>query len=311
MLSGILTRDTRIKVDQTIKIRYRTATGLSPTMTIYDDEGDVLSGYDGVTMTEISSTGIYEHSVLATSSWDTGDYTVVCEESTQDSRDSMVLTVKALFVAGEGVEEAVDAIGEIVSTVYLRTGTIEDLLGESTDVEASKTVFGMVNDIETTIDNLSLATVSTDARNAKTNALKAYEEVHSIKTNIDNIQEQVSSLQKLVKYIDEMKKNIARISKGISETTPGVIAAAAEAAAPAAAPGVIIVDGEVVTEVTEPVEGEVIEEGEVAEEVVTAEEQIKGLNNKVEELSALVKILTALIEEANDKPVVEGWFEME
>ena len=38
---------------------------------------------------------------------------------------------------------------------------------------------------------------------------------------------------------------------------------------------------------------------------------IKDVSNKVEQLTALTKIMTKLIENTSNKPVVEGWFEKE
>ena len=49
-------------------------------------------------------------------------------------------------------------------------------------------------------------------------------------------------------------------------------------------------------------------EDSVKEEAVK-EEDVKGLNNRVEELTALVKLLSKTMETTNNKPVVEGWFE--
>ena len=284
VFTEILTRNTTIREDETIKIRYRTSTGLSPAMTIYDADGDALTDYDGVTMEEISSTGIYEYSITAESAWGTGDFTVVCEESSKSSKDSMVLTVKALYVAGGGVEESIDSLGYAVTKVYSRTGTIEDLLGTSSDEEGDSTVFGMVNDLEDTIDDLGLTTVATDARLAKTKALNAYNAVNDIKNQVDNIESQVSALQKLVSYVEGMKADLSSLSKRISEKQPEAI-------------------------VPEAAEEKGTTEAELA--AIATEEQMKDLNNKVEELTAMVKIMSELMEAETEEPVVEGWFESE
>ncbi|MFA6636164.1 MAG: hypothetical protein WCV56_03490, partial [Candidatus Omnitrophota bacterium] len=295
VLSEILTRDTRIREDQTINIRYRTDPALAPTITIYDADGAVLPDYSGEVMREIGSTGIYEYEVTATRDWGTGDFTVVCEESTKNSRDSMVLEVKALFVAGEGVEEAVDAIGELVSTVYLRTRTIEELLGAVDDPEDGEegTVLGIIDELSETIDNLNLWTVATDARNARTHAMQAYEEATSMKSSVDNIEDQIGALMNLAASMDELRVNVATISKGLSGTAPEVIIAAQED---------IAGDSTEETSPAEEVPAEIAEESGVAEE-------IRDFNNRIEELEALVRILTALIEQESNKPIVEGWFE--
>ena len=276
-------------------------------MTIYNADNTVLSDYNGVTMTEISTTGIYEYDVTATSSWGTGDFTVVCAESTKNSKDSMVLTVKALYVAGGGVEESLDALGYAVTKVYSRSGTIMDVLGKSTDTETSKTVFGMINDVETTIDNLGLATVATDARGARNQATLAYEAVNSITSQVNDMGAQIKALQKLTNYVNELKADMARISHGLSERAPAVVVplelaggaggpAGGAAAGPAAGPA----GGAAAGPAAGPAGG-----------AVAKSEEINALNNKIEELNALVKILSTLIEKGNEKPVVEGWFESE
>jgi len=284
--AGLLTRNTVIREDETITVRYRTTTGLEPTLSIYDADGDVLTDYDGVTMTEISNTGIYEYDITCSSAWGTGDFTVACEESTKESKDSMVLTVKALYVASGSVEERIDSLGYAVTKVYGRAGTIEDLLGTSTDDEDDSTVFGMVNDLEETIDDLGLTTVATDARLAKTKALNAYNAVSDIKSQVDNIEGQVNALQKLISYVEGMRADLSSLSKRISEE-PAEVAVLAEETLEA---------GE-----------KVATEAELA--AIATEEQMKDLNNKVEELTAMVRIMRELMEAETEEPVVEGWFE--
>ncbi|MBI4227516.1 MAG: hypothetical protein HY600_04475, partial [Candidatus Omnitrophica bacterium] len=89
--TGILNRDPVVKTGNTITLRYRTATGLTPKVDIYDPSNTkrVSAG----TMTEIATTGIYEYSATFDKGWGTGDFSVVASESTKNSVDSMIMTV--------------------------------------------------------------------------------------------------------------------------------------------------------------------------------------------------------------------------
>ena len=300
VLTEILTRNTSIREDETITIRYRTATGLAPTITIYDADGEVLSDYDGVDMEEISATGIYEYDVTAESDYGTGDFTVVCEETTNNSTDSMVLSVKALYVAGGGVEESIDSLGYAVTKVYEKSGAIEEILGETTDDEDSGTVFGLVSDIEDTIDNLGLTTVANDARNAKAKALEAANEINTVTSKISNIETQVIAMKSLMGNINEMKSELARVYAGIREKEHG--------------DGFTAADREMIRArlMKLPDGTETGLEGELAKEkaeVLATEAQVKDLQNKIEQATAMIKLMKGMVESTSNKPVVEGWFE--
>jgi len=310
LISGILNRNTRLTKGKTITVRYHTESGLSipPTITLYDEDGEALSLYDGVSMTEISSTGIYEYDVAALNTWTAGDYTVVCSDATNNATDSMILTIKALFVAGEGVEDAIDSIGEIVATTSL-------LLGTASDSDDDDTVLGMINDVETTIDNLDLTTVGTDARNAKSSAIKASETVNSMKSQVDDIKSQVSSLHEMLGHVEDIKSDMRNMTARLKERGPGMVGAPAAGVTGEEATGRIrgiapgmIVPGEISTGVSGIITGE---EGAVIPTDIATDTQMKELNNKVEELSAMLKILTTVAEEKSEQPVVEGWFETE
>ncbi|OQX53415.1 MAG: hypothetical protein B5M48_03465 [Candidatus Omnitrophica bacterium 4484_213] len=101
----ILNRETSVKSGETITIRYRTDSGLSPEIDVYD-ANNVQRVTDG-TMTEIDSTGVYEYDVKFLSRWGKGDYTIVCSESTQGTVDSMTLSVLSADI--ESVSQDVSA----------------------------------------------------------------------------------------------------------------------------------------------------------------------------------------------------------
>jgi len=210
----------------------------------------------------------------------------------------MVLTVKALYVAGGGVEESLDALGYAVTRVYQKSGTIETMLGASADDEDSSTVFGMVNDIESTIDDLGLTTVANDARNARAKALSAYNEISSIKAQVGNIESQMNAIKSLMNSMEAMKAQLAKVSKGVRAEQPVAGFSAEEMAMLKA-------------RIKMPDFAETAELTKEEVEVLATDEQIKDLNNKVEEVNAMIKIMKTMIESTANKPVVEGWFETE
>ncbi|MFH1230979.1 MAG: hypothetical protein V1709_05720, partial [Planctomycetota bacterium] len=95
--SEILTRYTLVKSGETIAIRYRVlGKGLSPVIDVYDERN--VQRVTGALMTEITSPtdtegGIYEYKLTFQNSWGTGEFTIICMESTTKAMDSMVVTV--------------------------------------------------------------------------------------------------------------------------------------------------------------------------------------------------------------------------
>jgi hypothetical protein len=91
MKSEILNTESTIKSGDSLVIRYRTYTGLSPTIDVYNAK-NVLEINKG-TMKEVGTTGIYEYSVKFLAGWGKGDFTIVCSESTKGTLDALTLSV--------------------------------------------------------------------------------------------------------------------------------------------------------------------------------------------------------------------------
>ncbi|MFQ5680530.1 MAG: hypothetical protein ACE5GG_00520, partial [Candidatus Omnitrophota bacterium] len=87
----ILSRPTSVMTGTATTIRYRTDSGLAPTISVYDDSNTLQ--VSAATMSEIGTTGIYEYDLTLSKSWGMGDFTIICQEATKGSLDSMVLTV--------------------------------------------------------------------------------------------------------------------------------------------------------------------------------------------------------------------------
>ena len=91
MKSEILNRENTVKSGDDLTIRYRTYSALSPSVDIYD--GSSAQVVSKGTMTEMSTTGIYEHTVKFWPGWGCGDFTIVCSESVKGSLDALTITV--------------------------------------------------------------------------------------------------------------------------------------------------------------------------------------------------------------------------
>ena len=66
----LLTRPANVATGSTVPIRFRTASGLAPKITVYD-AGNVVR-VSAAAMTEISTTGIYEYKLTLNTAWGTG-----------------------------------------------------------------------------------------------------------------------------------------------------------------------------------------------------------------------------------------------
>ncbi len=316
VMSEILTRYTVLREDDEVKIRYRTASGLKPALTIFKPDGTILADYNGVKMTEINKTGIYEYSVTAKASWGIGDFTVQCSESTKGSTDSMVLTVKALYTAGAGVQESIDAVGEAVSKVYGRQGSIQDLLGTSADGLNKGSIFGRVNGFNTKLDGLNLTTVSTDAKNARENAENIYSEIKNLTGSMGDVKTQSVALKQLLSQLDEMRANLAKASKslaavGASSGGGGEVTVSGGTTTIVNGSGV---SGSGLNATDEKSLSALLKDAKGLKKsgaLGVTEVEARDLNNKIEALTALVKVLGQMVQNTGNKPIIEGWFEQE
>ena len=134
--SEILNAEGAIKLGNTITIRYRTFSGTTPKLDLYD--GSNIQRVVKATMTEIGTTGIYEYSLTFTNSWGKGDYTIVCSESVYGSLDA--LTISALSSDIEDVYGQVSAVlgstaglsglGDVADEMSSQFGVIETALSK-------------------------------------------------------------------------------------------------------------------------------------------------------------------------------------
>jgi hypothetical protein len=89
--SQILNRENTVRSGQTLTVRYRTYSGLAPTLNVYDATD--TQRLSKAAMKEIGNTGIYEYNVTFLTAWGKGDFTVACSEPTKGTSDALTITV--------------------------------------------------------------------------------------------------------------------------------------------------------------------------------------------------------------------------
>jgi predicted GH43/DUF377 family glycosyl hydrolase len=136
----ILTRPTSAAFGTATDIRFRTGSGRSPTITVYDANNTTRVA--SAAMKEVGTTGIYEYSLTPQSAWGAGEYTIVCEEATKKAIDSMVLSVSESVATGSGTDEGmVNSINATVTTIDANVKTmlskVNTIPTDTTDVNTS------------------------------------------------------------------------------------------------------------------------------------------------------------------------------
>ncbi len=89
--SSILNRQSAIRNNDTMVIRYQTNTGLAPVISVYDPTHDERIESELMTETIPGISGVYEYEVKFI--WGLGEHTVVCKEETTGTLDGMNVQV--------------------------------------------------------------------------------------------------------------------------------------------------------------------------------------------------------------------------
>ncbi|MFH1901555.1 MAG: Ser-Thr-rich GPI-anchored membrane family protein [Candidatus Omnitrophota bacterium] len=167
----ILNRETEAKTGGAIKIRYQAASGLSgagaPTITVYDPLN--AAKVSAAAMTEIGTTGVYEYSLTLAAGWGLGEFTVICQESTNGTMDSMTLSVREIELA--------DVYTDLITT----KNNVATILSQTGDIAAIKTATDTINWDDIT----GLVTIS-GAIKLKTDTID-WTDIAAIKTKTDTI----------------------------------------------------------------------------------------------------------------------------
>jgi len=174
--SAILNRENAIRTGNTITVRYRTVTGLAPTVSIYDPKNALK--VPAAAMTEVGTTGVYEYKVKFANSWGTGEFTIVCSESTQGTVDAQIISVTK-----HDIEEI--------------AGQVSAVLGSTSGISGLKGVADTLNSQFSVIDK-----VLTDLSQKMAGKLG---EAQSALGSLDTVYTQLSAISKSIKDIGGTK----------------------------------------------------------------------------------------------------------
>jgi hypothetical protein len=173
----ILPMSTTVKSGGTVTVRYKTDSGLSPTIDVYD--ADNTKRVNSASMAEIGTTGVYEYDLTLSTAWGTGDFTVICSESTKSSVDSVLLAVGSYDIAELGADIA--EVSTDVETVDTVVDSIYTSVGASLATTVS-TVSSNVTTIDTNVDTLLTRTASIKTTVEDTNS-----DVAAVQTSVNTI----------------------------------------------------------------------------------------------------------------------------
>jgi hypothetical protein len=114
--SSIVSTENVVKSGDTLTIKYRTYSGLSPVIDIYNADNELKLNKGK--MKEIGVTGVYEYAVTFLQSWGKGDFTIVCSEPINGVMDALTITV---------IKTSLEQIYNQISAVLGTTAGITDL----------------------------------------------------------------------------------------------------------------------------------------------------------------------------------------
>jgi len=347
--SEIVTRPTTIETGSTVPIRFRTTTGLAPTITIYSPTN--VAKVSAAAMTEIGTTGIYEYKATFSTAWGLGDFTAIVSESTKSSVDSIILYVVESLADGATSSSSSSAI--TMDTLYSRLNSMDTDMDNLT--ASVSTVSETTADVGTDVDTLlkKLGAVSGGSVDAETigsivGSVEAavgagsgdYETIlgklASIEATLADIgtdastaaafttsaTDQAMLVQNIVSHIK------AALAGGDMETAESGLAELAEklvslkeelsAVPEAVTTGSLTETVKATLEELNQMASEkglegivpVFEFGEGGGEAVNPED-ILEIRNNVSELKSLMTEVRSLLDQEVNKPIVHGWLEGE
>ncbi|MDD4900249.1 MAG: hypothetical protein PHG68_06685, partial [Candidatus Omnitrophica bacterium] len=170
--SQILNSENAIRSGQTLTIRFRTYSGLSPTLDVYDPKGGQKVNKQA--LKEIGTTGVYEHALKFPNGWGRGDFTLVCSETTKGTMDALTITV----------------FKTDVEQIY---GQVSSILGTTSGISGLKNVADTLNSQFNVIET-ALSKVGKDL-------VKEVKDAASSATALESVYTQLSSVAKQIKQL--------------------------------------------------------------------------------------------------------------
>ncbi|UCD15472.1 MAG: DUF2341 domain-containing protein [Candidatus Omnitrophota bacterium] len=133
--SGILNRETTVRSGGSLAVRYRTKTGLVPSIDVYDAMNKAVVS-KGIMKETTPGSGIYEFDVEFLTQWGIGDFSIICAEETLGTTDAMVITASEYDIA------------DVASTTAAILGTTSRL---SEFAQAAEGIESQINMIESAL----------------------------------------------------------------------------------------------------------------------------------------------------------------
>ena len=213
LLGEMLTRQNIAKTGDTVTIRYKTTTGLVPTIVVRDPDNAIV--VSSTVMTEVDTTGIYEYDVTFDSDWGTGEFSIVCSETTKGTLGAMTMTVISTDLAEiassvsaiSGQTAKLAKISSITASLSSQISLIEGVLNKvSTDI------VGKVKSAVENMSNMDVVFERLEAINkqikeaAKDRDLNLEEILKSSKERKNNIIELMNTTQKTKAAIEILEK---------------------------------------------------------------------------------------------------------
>ncbi|MBM3244398.1 MAG: DUF2341 domain-containing protein, partial [Candidatus Omnitrophica bacterium] len=170
--SAILNRENTVRTGQPLTIRYRTYSGVSPTIQVYDPENkQALSGKMYLAAQE-ADTAIYEYVVTFENAWGRGDFTVICSEASYGSLDALIISV-------------------IRSDIEQVAGQVSAIMGSTSGISTLKDVADSLNSQFSVIESALSQVGKSLVKDAKASA--------SSNTQLESIYGQLSNIAKTIK----------------------------------------------------------------------------------------------------------------
>jgi hypothetical protein len=202
--SGILNSETAVKQGAKITMRYRTDTGLSPSLSVYSPKDALLISSKG--MTEVATApGIYEYTFTFSDGWGTGDFTIFCSEATKGTVDAVVISVRT-------------------SDIEDISGSVSAVLGSTAGLQGLKNVTDALSAQFIGLDKL-LAQVTKNLTGKMEEAKGAVSELSNVFKQLEEMSKQIQgiggttgiNLEKLYEVSKDKKEDITYIKNKSEE----------------------------------------------------------------------------------------------
>ncbi len=203
--SSILNTENLVKTGETLTIRYRTFSGLSPTVDVYNADNK-LKINKGV-MEEIGSTGIYEYDVEFSQNWGIGDFTIICSESTKGVTDALTITVTKTNTE------------DVYNQVTMILGSTAEI-GDLKDVaDAMSSQFSVIKTALENIDkDLLMKSVKNDAAGSSAALKPIFMQLSGLTKQVNQISEKIGvNLEKIYEVSADKKNDILYLKNKTQE----------------------------------------------------------------------------------------------